>query len=496
MFAFSQHTRTRHAGTKRPLVKSLALISLLAVLAVSLFVVTQTIAGRSADNAPESNGALVSNGAQPDGTGGILYAAQATPTMQFGPILTAPPGATQPPTIDPGSVSTPLPTTPADGVGPTATPSISPTPLPMLRADLMGIQINPHMTVDDLETMLWLAERLGVRWVKFQFAWDIMEPEPGVFSEVMYSYRVFVQRAKQKEFKVLASIAKAPDWARATTEEDGPPVNPDDLASFITRIMNEIRVDLYGNSYFDAIEIWNEPNLRREWNGATLGGAEYMRLFDAGYRGVRAGEGGHSVTVVTAGLAPTGLSDGVTAIDDREFLRQMYAAGLTNPAYQNVAIGVHPYGAANPPDARWCGQDDCGEPGYNDHPTWFFLNTIEDYRAIMEQNGDGGRQLWATEFGWGTYEGFTTTEGDPALPPVDPPYLNWINQQTQAHYIIRAFEIAQSLPYMGPMILWNLNYSNQDLIDAQDARAAYALLRGGADPLRPAFLLIEQSPKQ
>jgi hypothetical protein len=294
----------------------------------------------------------------------------------------------------------------------------------------------------------------------------------------------------------MISIAKAPDWARASAEEDGPPVNPEDLASFITRVMNEVRVDLYGNSYFDAIEIWNEPNLRREWNGSTLGGAEYMRLFDAGYRGVRAGEGGHSVTVVTAGLAPTGLNDGANAIDDRAFLRQMYAAGLATNGYNNVAIGVHPYGAANAPSARWCGADSCGEAGYNNHPSWFFLNTIEDYRAIMEANGDGGRQLWATEFGWGTYEGFTTTDGDPAIPPSDPPYLGWLDQETQANYIIEAFKIAQELPYMGPMILWNLNYSNQELIDISDPRAAYALLRGGSDPLRPAFKLIEQAPKQ
>ena len=30
------------------------------------------------------------------------------------------------------------------------------------------------------------------------------------------------------------------------------------------------------------------------------------------------------------------------AVDDREYLRQMYQAGLNNGAYQNVAIGIHP----------------------------------------------------------------------------------------------------------------------------------------------------------
>ena len=37
--------------------------------------------------------------------------------------------------------------------------------------------------------------------------------------------------------------------------------------------------------------------------------------------------------IITAGLAPTGANTGT--VDDRTFLRQMYAAGLAN--YQGVA---------------------------------------------------------------------------------------------------------------------------------------------------------------
>ncbi len=423
-----------------------------------------------------------------------LPAPQSTATPPFGPIITLPPDVTLP-TPTPRAAATALPTaTPPPAAS--ATPFAPATPLPTLRSELMGVQINPDVSLEDFDFMLWLAKRLGVKWIKLQFAWDILEPQRGVFSERFYAYRMFVQRANQQGFKVMISIVSAPDWARASLEEEGPPRDPNDLANFITRLMGEVRTDLYGNSYFDAIEVWNEPNLRREWNGAPIHGAEYMRLFDAAYRAIRAAEGGHSVTIITAGLAPTGINDGVTAVDDREFLRQMYAAGLANPAYENVAIGTHPYGAANPPDARWCGQADCGPPGYNNHPSWFFLDTIEDYHQIMLENGDTSRQLWATEFGWGTYEGFTLEDGRPAPPPADPPYLSWIDQETQANYILRAFEIAQTLPYMGPMILWSLNYYNPILVAQSDPRPAYSLLRGGADPLRPAFKLLEAAPKQ
>ena len=425
-------------------------------------------------------------------SGPKAFAQQPTNTPIFGPIITAPanatptPGGAVSPTSTPSPTNTPVPF-------PTETPLPVGTPLPTYRADLMGIQVDPAVSAEDFNTTLWLAQRLGVKWLKFQFAWDLLEPQPGQLSDIFFKYRLFVQQADQQGFSVLISIAKAPDWARASLDEEGPPRDPQDLANFITRMMGEVRVDLYGNSYFEAIEVWNEPNLRREWNGGTLSGAEYMRLFDAAYNGIRAGEGGHSVTIITAGLAPTGINDGVSALDDRAFLRQMYQAGLNNPAYQNIAIGVHPYGAANPPDARCCAQP---SQGYDDHPTWFFLDTLEDYHAIMLEFGDAGRQLWATEFGWGTYDGFRTSEGDPAPPPADPLYFQRIDQASQAHYILRAFEIGQSLSYLGPMMLWNLDYAHQDYVDAADPRAAYSLLRGGVNPLRPAFELLEQSPKE
>jgi hypothetical protein len=422
-----------------------------------------------------------------------------SPTAGFGPIVTPPPQPTPVPgspsptaTLTPPPTNTPV-TTPTVQPTATATPGVTGTPLPTLRSDVMGIQLNPNTSLEGFDTSLWLAGRLGVKWIKLQFSWKLLEPQQGVLSDTFYAYRIFVQHATQQGFKVIISIAKAPGWARASQEEDGPPRDPQDLANFITRIMGEVRVDLYGNSYFSAIEVWNEPNLRREWNGGTLGGAEYMRLFDTAYNAVRAGEGGGSVTVVTAGLAPTGINDGVTAIDDREFLRQMYQAGLNNPAYQNIAVGVHPYGAANPPDARCCANP---SRGYDDHPSWFFLDTLDDYHTIVVQAGDTSHQLWATEFGWGTYEGFTTETGQPAPPPDDPPYIQWLTQDQQANYIIRAFVIGQSLPYLGPMILWNLDFSSQDYIDQRDPRAAYALLRGGVDPLRPAFNLLENAPKQ
>jgi hypothetical protein len=410
------------------------------------------------------------------------------------PTLTPPPTAT-PRAVTPTTTPTATPTGAAGTPTITFTPTLEGTPLPTLNADLMGIQMHADLSEQEFDLALWYLKKTGVTWIKFQFAWEIVEPQQGVLSDVFYRYRLFIQRAKQEGFNVLISVAKAPDWARSTVGEDGPARDPQLLADFLSRMLGEIRADLYGRSYVDAIEVWNEPNLRREWNGGALTGTEYMRYFDAAYHAIRAAEGGPGIVIVTAGLAPTGISDNVVATDDRLYLRQMYQAGLAGSGYQNVAIGVHPYGAWNPPDARWCGQETCSGRGWDVHPTFFFLDNIEDYRAIMEANGDGARQLWATEFGWPTYDGLIINEGTPAPPPPGEDYFTFITAWDQANYIMRAFEIAQDLPYLGPMFLWNLNFASTQNVERQDPRAGYAILGNMADPRRPAFILLEHAPK-
>ena len=157
--------------------------------------------------------------------------------------------------------------------------------------------------------------------------------------------------------------------------------------------------------YIDAIEIWNEPNLKREWSGShTFDGAGYIELFRVGHDAVRAYS--PNITVITAGLAPTGNVDN-TSVNDRTFLRQMYQAGLAG--YNDIAIGIHPYSWGNPPDFVCCNNVD-GQ-GWDDRPQLFFLQTISDYSEIVRANGHNA-QMWVTEFGWATWDGYPTDPPD------------------------------------------------------------------------------------
>ena len=293
----------------------------------------------------------------------------------------------------------------------------------------------------------------------------------------------------------MISVVSAPDWARTPVNlaeypndpypQEGPPDDYQQYANFI-RFLSEHFVNRV-----DAIELWNEPNLQREWFNRPLGGADYMRLFNAAYQAVRSGSN-PNITLVTAGLAPTGINDHVTAVDDRAFLNEMYAAGLAGYA-ENVVVGIHPYGWGNPPSATCATDCDPGpDRGWDDQRFFFFQDTINDYRAIMTQHGDSNRQMWITELGWPTFDGFGV-QPDPAIN-----FFTYLTEWDQAYYLIDALNYSQSQPYIGRIFIWNLNwalFAGRDGIQPLEQEAGYALIRPDGSP-RPVYELLRMSPKE
>lgn len=391
----------------------------------------------------------------------------------FGPIIlpnhTPPPTSTSRPTDAPTDLPTftPIPQTPIA----TAISNI-----PFLDSSQMGIQLYYNVDIDEWWQLLRLTDPLGMGWIKVQANWEFLQPNHRDEFETAFSiFEAHVQRAHNDGWKVLVSIAKAPDWARGgVTDADGPPTDPQALAYFLDFMLSRMDDEI------SAIEIWNEPNLSREWiGGLEWSGAGYMRLFRPAYDTIRTYS--PDIRVVTAGLAPT-RAEGT--VDDRLFLQQMYEAGLGDAYYQNIAIGVHPYGWGNPPDARCC--DNIPERGWDDDPRFFFMNTLEDYRAIMLQFGHNHVQLWATEFGWATWQGI------PNQAPEQ--WMNYNNPELQAQYTIRAFQIGQTLDYVGPMFLWNLNFANNTLIEERNEMAAYSLFIPNIE-VRPLYEQLQNRPR-
>jgi len=235
----------------------------------------------------------------------------------------------------------------------------------------------------------------------------------------------------------------------------------------------------------EAYEIWNEQNLGREWGQQQPNAAQYVELLKATYTAIKSVDPG--AVVVAGALTPTGVTgqtpSGEWAVDDRAFLEQLYQAGM---APYCDAVGVHPSGYNNPPDADWRSWEDASAPSFKGHPSMFFRGTMESYRNIMVKYGDSGKRLWATEFGWSTFEGLS---GDP---PGGYEYAAANTEQEQAQWLAQAMQMGKAWGWAGPMFVWNLNFA--PVAGESDEKAGFGIVRGDWNP-RPAYAALANMSK-
>ncbi|MBN1995016.1 MAG: cellulase family glycosylhydrolase [Anaerolineae bacterium] len=359
-------------------------------------------------------------------------------------------------------VATPTPS-PTPTPLPTPTPEIPPTPEPQPEAPAQqpasapqqpagggsapavssavgnlpfdyGIQVDPG----NHQSNVGLVQGMGFRWVKLQMPWMYVEPHPGDYH--WGSWDEIIRTYAANGIKVMLSIPKAPEWARPSNTDfsvEGPPADPATYANFVALVAQRYQGGV------QAIEVWNEQNIDYEWGREPFNPARYMELLKAAYTAIKAVD--PNMIVVSGALTPTGAPP-PGAMDDQEYLKQMYTHGLKQYC---DAIGAHPSGFANPPDALFAGGDYDPSRGYDDHRSFFFRNTMEAYRQIMVENGDGAKTIWPTEFGW------------PVMRYDDGrfPFAAENSLERQAQWTVQAYQMGQQWGWVGTMFLWNLDYN-------------------------------------
>lgn len=378
-------------------------------------------------------------------------------------------------------VATDTPTPPEATISPTLTP-VPVVDLPEAEF-AFGLEVN--FAQAGAPTRLSNLRQLGVSWIRQEIHWRSFETSPGDID--FETLDPIIDELESTGANILLTITYAPDWARTIQEENGPPDNLANYGAFVSAVASRYagRVQAY--------EIWNEPNLRSRWKSTVhpIGAASYVELLRHGYNAIKAAD--PAAQVISAGLAPTGFNDGSSAqtgslefnaIDDRIFLANMYDNGFTDVI---DAVGAHPMGWANPPDARCCE----ASPGVSTHfedEHFYFLDTVETYRRIMLEKGDESRAIWVTKFGWGTADGVAET-------PVDPfnIFISYLDQIQQGAYIVRAFQVGEGLGYVGPMFLYNFDGCAATNVFDPDG-CYYSLTDLDGNP-RPAFITLAALPK-
>jgi len=340
----------------------------------------------------------------------------------------------------------------------------------------MGYGIQAHLLNGSADRIYGAIKDMGFNWVKQQIEWFRYHPGPGQYN--WGEIDQVVDTANANGINLLLSVVKAPRWARPGNSDfsvAGPPANPQDMADFMGAMAARYR------GRVKAYEIWNEQNLWYEWGHEPLDAGRYVELLRACYAAIKAQD--PAAVVVSGALTPTGVNDGNIGIDDAQYLEQMYQAGLKGVS---DAIGVHPSGYNNPPDATWDTWSDPTAPDFKGHRSFFFRSTMEQYRNIMIKYGDSAKKLWATEFGWASIENVS------AQTATGYGYAANNTELEQAQFLVRAFEIAKGWGWVGPMFVWNLNFG--PVAGPNDEKAAFGIVRPDWSP-RAAYAALRDMPK-
>jgi hypothetical protein len=271
---------------------------------------------------------------------------------------------------------------------------------------------------------LQLIHDAGFTWVKQHVGWRNVEGIVKGHYDWYFTDRI-VADAEQFGLDVLFRLDRQPLWALPPDgSNQGPVENPQDFGDFCHAIADRYR------GRVRAYQVWNEPNLAREWQHQPPDPKGYVELLRACYVGVKTAD--PDALVISAGLSPTG-SGPPEVMPDIEYLIGMYEAGAA-PYFD--LLGVHAPGFLYPPEIS---PEEVAAK--HDGHRFFCFRHVEDAREIMAHYGDEDKQVAVLEMGW-------TTD------PVHPDYA-WfaVTEEQKADYLVRAFRYAREhwSPWIGLM---------------------------------------------
>ena len=280
---------------------------------------------------------------------------------------------------------------------------------------------------------LGLVNEMGFSWVKQRFEWRYIEPHVKGKYDWGEPDRI-VEAIDKADLKVIARIDNQPKWTRddESWPTPGPPQKLSDWGDFMGAMAERYK------GRIQAYEIWNEPNLAREWGNQPPNPREYVEMLKVAHKAIKKAD--PDALVITAGLSPT-TTTGRIAMPDLDFAKAMYAAGAKE--YFDL-LGVHAAGFKAPPelspdeiarDRRYNNGEGAGGRIYG-------FRHVEDLRQVMVANGDASKRVAVLEFGW---------TSDPR--PDSPYHWHAVSEEEKADYLVRAFDLARKSwqPWIGAM---------------------------------------------
>lgn len=248
-----------------------------------------------------------------------------------------------------------------------------------------------------------------------------------------------VAAAHARGFKIQLSALGSPDMVtRAGFEQD--------FANWVARL---------ASAGADAIEVWNEPNIDREWQIGHISPQAYTNLLCTAYNAIKAAN--PNAAVISAAPSPTGYFGGCSpnGCDDAPWMAGIASAGA---ARCMDYIGAHHNAGATSPSAR------IGHPANpgDTHHSWFFLPQTELYYNTF----GGARKLFYTEMGYASQQGVPTFSD----------WFAWArgtDNAEQAAWLAEAVQLSVNTGMVRCIIVWNIDFVRY----GDDPQDGYAIIR-------------------
>ncbi len=358
---------------------------------------------------------------------------------------------------------------------PTKTPAPRLYPLPHLPSPDYGIQAFLWWHTESVDFIgtrdADLVRDMGFTWLKQQVGWrDISHYRRGEYDWSRLDE--IVKMTHDRGLRLLVRLDHQPQWAQADPTlniPDGPPGNPALFGEFCGAMAQRYP------GRIGAYEIWNEPNLAREWGNQIPDPAGYVALLKVCYLAIKQAD--PAAIVISAGMAPTRYDDLSIAMWDDKFYQGIYDAG--GAPYFDM-LGVHAPGWMNPPEVS----PDETEADPNLQARYLTFRYVEDIRKLMVANGDGDKQIAITEMGWTS----DAVHND----------YRWyaVTEQQKADYLVRAYQYAKAhwQPWIG---LMSAIYICNPEWTENNEEYWWAITRPGIPKaqLLPAYFALQKMPK-
>lgn len=200
-----------------------------------------------------------------------------------------------------------------------------------------------------------------------------------------------------------------------------------------------------------AIEVWNEPNIDRQWPNGQISGAAYTEMLRAAYNAIKAQN--PNILVISGAPAPTGVNIPGAVVSDDIFIRDMARSGAASVM---DCVGIHYNEGILPPTAR------SGDPrGNSGHYSRYYPAMVSLYSGVFP-----GLPLCFTELGYLSGEGYGPL----------PEAFAWAGSVTvadQAEWLAQVVTLARNSGRVRLLIIWNVDFT----IYGDDPQAGYAIVR-------------------